>query len=144
VSPLQWTWVQRLFGIGGSDIPAGADVRLTWSNLPESWKVFAVLFVVGLAVYGVVRMYGSEAARLSVRVRRLLMGLRIAVVLVLAVTALGPSLGYSHRHVLEPTLVVLRDASQSMSVGDAARDSLSRAALANMPGGRGTFRVPRP
>ena len=129
MSPLRWTWVQRLFGIDGNDIPAGADVRLTWSNLPESWKVFAVLLVVGLAIYGVMRMYRSDAAKLPQRVRRLLMGLRIAVVALLALVALGPSLGYSHRHVLEPTLVILRDSSQSMAVGDAAKDSLSRAAL---------------
>jgi uncharacterized membrane protein len=102
---------------------------LTWSNLPESWKVFAVLLVVGLAIYGVARMYRSDASKLPQRVRRLLMGLRIAVVALLALVALGPSLGYSHRHLLEPTLVVLRDSSQSMAVSDAAKDSLSRAAL---------------
>ena len=71
MSPLRWTWVQRLFGIDGNDIPAGAEVRLTWSNLPESWKVFAVLLIVGLAIYGVIRMYHSDASKLSLRVRRL-------------------------------------------------------------------------
>jgi uncharacterized membrane protein len=80
-------------------------------------------------------MYRSDAARLPLRARRLLMGLRIAVVGLLALVALGPSLGYSHRHVLEPTLVILRDASQSMSVSDAAKDSLTRTALGNESGG---------
>lgn len=130
MSPLRWTWVQRLFGIDGNDIPAGAEVRLTWANLPQSWRVFAVLLVIGLAVYAVLAMYRSDASRLPLRIRRLLAGLRISAILLLAIMALGPSLGYTHRHVLEPTIVVLRDASQSMATPDAARDSLERAALA--------------
>jgi len=134
VSPLRWTWVQRLFGIDGNDIPAGADVRLTWSNLPESWKVFVVLLVVGGAIAAVIHMYRSDAARLPQRIRRLLAGLRVSALLLLAVMALGPSLGYSHRHVLEPTLVVLRDSSQSMAVADAARDSENREALPTSAG----------
>ncbi len=129
MSPLRWTWVQRLFGIDGNDIPAGAEVHLTWANLPQSWRVFAVLLAVGVAVWAVRAMYLRDASRAPLRIRRLLAGLRIAALLLLVVMGLGPSLGYTHRHVLEPTIVVLRDSSQSMAIPDGARDAAARAAL---------------
>jgi hypothetical protein len=129
VSPLQWPWLQWLLGLDGTSIPSGADVHLAWSNLPSSWRVFAVLLAVAAGLYGVVWIYRQDAARLPIHPRRVLAGLRVGVVLLLAVLALGPSLGYTHRHTLEPSIVVLRDASQSMAVADAARTSADRAAL---------------
>jgi hypothetical protein len=123
-----------LLGVGGDEIPADADVRLTWTNLPQSWRVFAVLFVVAALVYGIVYLYRRDAEKLSPGARRLLAGLRIAAVLLLALVALGPALAYTQRHVLQPVIVLLRDASQSMSVADRYYDPVQKTALSQVLG----------
>ena len=105
---MNWSWLQQLLGVSGEEIPADADVRLTWTNLPQSWRVFAVLFVVAALVYGVVYLYRRDAEKLSPGARRLLAGLRIAAVLLLALVALGPALAYTQRHVLQPVIVAAK------------------------------------
>ncbi len=121
MSPLRWTWVQKLLGIKRDQIPEDADLHLTWSNLPESWRVFAAAAAVGLLIYGVLWLYRQDAGRLPPRIRRLLAGLRVAVLLLLAALAMGPAVGFTHRQTLEPSIIVLRDASQSMATPDGYR-----------------------
>ncbi len=132
MSVLKWNWLQRLLGVNGDEIPADADVRLAWTNLPQSWRVFLMLFVVAAAIYAVVWVYRKDAGRLSTQQRRLLTGLRIAVVCVLALIALGPAIAHSHLKVLQPVVVVLRDSSQSMATVDrSANTKRSRADIIN-------------
>ena len=134
MSPLNWKWLQRLLGVAGDDIPDDARLQFVWTNLPQSWRVFAVLFGVAAAIYLSVRLYRSDAAKLSPRARRVLAGLRVAVVLLLAVVALGPALSYTRSQVLQPVVVVLRDASQSMAVADRHYYAEDRFALAKLVG----------
>ena len=130
---LKWKWLQWLLGVSGDEIPADADVRLAWTNLPQSWRVFLMLFVVAAAIYAVVWVYRKDAARLSTRQRRLLCGLRVAVVVVLALIALGPAIAHTHLKILQPVVVVLRDSSQSMATVDRliAGGKQSRAEVVN-------------
>lgn len=112
-----------LFGVGTDEIPADAEVHATWSHWPHSWRVFVALFVfVGLA-WLVWRLYCAEAIALTTQRRRWLAGLRIAVVLLLFVTALGPAISYTQQRVLRPVVVVLRDSSQSMATVDVTASS---------------------
>jgi hypothetical protein len=131
---LNWSWLQQLLGVSGEEIPADADVRLTWTNLPQSWRVFLVLFAVAALVYGVIALYRRDALRLAAGQRRLLAGLRIAVLLLLALIALGPALSFTQRRVLQPVIVLLRDSSQSMAIADRHADAAQRAAIARATG----------
>jgi hypothetical protein len=128
------------FGLGADDIPAGAEVYWTWTQWPSSWRVFVALFAVAGLMSLVWRLYRAEAASLSEVRRRILAGVRMAVVLLLAITALGPAISYTQQRVLRPVVVVLRDASQSMATADVLANGaaegatpvrISRAAVVN-------------
>ncbi|MDZ4689574.1 MAG: hypothetical protein SH850_31240, partial [Planctomycetaceae bacterium] len=125
------TWFRWLLGIGADEIPAGAEAHWSWTHLPQSWRVFVALFAAIALLYGVWWLYRWETPTLSPVRRRWLAGLRMAVVAILAVTALGPAISYTQQRVLRPVVVVLRDASQSMATADVPTDSSVRLARAD-------------
>ncbi|HUQ72425.1 MAG TPA: vWA domain-containing protein, partial [Planctomycetaceae bacterium] len=120
------SWFRWLCGVGADEIPAGAEAHWSWTHLPQSWRVFVALFAAIALLYTVWWLYRWEAPTLSPLRRRWLAGLRMAVVTILAVTALGPAISYTQQRVLRPVVVVLRDASQSMATADVPTDSSVR------------------
>lgn len=126
--------IQWLFGIDGDGIPSDADVRLGWTNLPSSWRVFVALFVAAGLVYSALWIYRHDAARLSARQRQILTGLRLTAIVLLLLAALGPSLAFTHYRVLQPVVVVLRDSSLSMTTADRYSSGKETAALAQATG----------
>ncbi len=126
--------VQWLFGIDGDGIPTDADVRIGWTNLPSSWRVFFALFIGVALVYAALWIYRRDAARLTARQRKTLVGLRLAAVVLLLLTALGPAIAFTHYRILRPTVVVLRDSSLSMTTADRFADTKDVATIAAATG----------
>ena len=116
------SWLAILTGIDLSTLPAGADLRLVWTNAPQSWHVFLVIGGVAALVLFVVQLYRYEIGRRSRGIRWVLAGLRITVVMMLAAIYLGPALTFTHQRVLHPVVVLLRDKSQSMLQRDVYPD----------------------
>lgn len=119
-------WSQRLLewlGYDFSRIPPGAKTELIWSNLPASWGVFVLIAVVAATIYGVFWLYRRELDTCPRWAKRLLAGLRCGVLLLLTLIFLGPALVSLTTVTIAPTLIVARDASQSMNTADRYDDS---------------------
>lgn len=93
--------------------------RLEFARLPGGWSAFAAIVVLVLLLGAVGFFYAHEQrSGASARVRRLLAGLRCAVILLLAIVWLEPIVAtYLHRRSEAVTLVLL-DSSASMSLPD--------------------------
>jgi hypothetical protein len=127
-------WLLRLLGFDTDRIPENADVSMTWTNLPQSWQVFVLIAAVLGMLYVVGWLYSRETETASPRVKAVLAGLRIAVVLVLLAVFLGPAITYSQKRTIPAQILVLRDASQSMATNDRYLDESSAAAVAAVLG----------
>jgi von Willebrand factor type A domain len=130
-------WFLQLLGFKTDSIPENADVSLTWTNLPQSWQVFVLIAAVLGLVYIVGWLYARESDTCTRRVKVVLAGLRIAVVLVLLAVFLGPAITYSQKRTIPAQILVLRDASQSMMTADRYLDAESAAAAAAVLRGTG-------
>jgi len=130
-------WFLKLLGFETDSIPENADVSVTWTNLPQSWQVFVLIAAVAVMVYIVGWLYARETDTCSRRVKAVLAGLRIAVVLVLLAVFLGPAVTYSQKRTIPAQILVLRDASQSMTTADRYLDAESAAAAAAVLRGTG-------
>jgi len=126
--------VPWIFGIDGDGIPADADVRLSWTNLPTSWRVFVTIFIGAALFYSALWMYRRDAARLTPRQRQTLIALRLTILGLLLLTALGPALAFTHYRLQRPTVVMLRDRSLSMTTADRFADPRDIATLAQATG----------
>ena len=115
-------WLQKLLGFDTSNIPPGAEVDLTWSNMPQSWGVFVMLALVLLGFYTIRWLYRRELDTCPLWVKRILVGLRMAVLLVLLAIYLGPAAVSTIRSSLPSLIVVLRDDSRSMAQRDVYLD----------------------
>jgi hypothetical protein len=112
----------------GSDAPA----ELVWTNLPASWGVFVFLAAVTAVVYAVFALYRRELTSCPNWAKSVLAALRAASILVLVTILLGPAIVHVQERTLEPTLVLLRDASQSMNTVDVkSAANASRAQVVN-------------
>ncbi len=110
-------WLTVL-GFDRSRIPEGADTEFVWTHAPSSWvAVVAVVLAAGL-VYFVWWLYKRETVACPRGVRLLLAGLRIALVLVLALVLMGPALAVSIRRSIQPYVLLLLDDSLSMGIRD--------------------------
>jgi von Willebrand factor type A domain len=127
-------WLLRLLGFDTDRIPENADVSLTWTNLPQSWQVFVLIAAVLGMLYVVGWLYARETDTASRRVKAVLAGLRIAVVLVLLAVFLGPAITYSQKRTIPAQILVLRDASQSMATHDRYLDESTAASVASVMG----------
>ena len=109
----------RILGVDPSAIPADAQAYFTFTHPFTSWKVFALLALMALAVYGTFWLYRREtSSESSQRWRTALASLRCAVLLLLMVVWLGPALAYRTYRNIEPYVIVLVDDSMSMAVRD--------------------------
>ena len=124
-SLLQW--------IVGQDPDRAGTPRLEWTNLPESWGVFVLLFVVLALVFGVFWMYRREIDTCPMPIKLLMAGLRLATLLFLLALLLRPSVFYQQVTEIKPTIDLLLDSSLSFARGDQYRDTdhVSRLATAS-------------
>jgi hypothetical protein len=97
-------------------LPSHAE--LVWQHLPASWGIFLLLGAAAAAVYGVVALYRRELCTCPPWARLLLAALRSAVVLLLIGVFVSPALVTVQYRTLLPTIVIARDASQSMNTAD--------------------------
>lgn len=116
------TWQERLLWTLGYDelrnAPPGSKTELELTNLPQSWGVFLLIAVVLAVVYAVFWLYRRELDTAPGWVKVVLALLRTGVVLLLVCIFLGPALVYLQYRTIHPSLVVARDASQSMNTAD--------------------------
>jgi hypothetical protein len=130
-------WSQRLLewlGYDFSHIPPGAKTELIWSNLPASWGVFVLIAIVAATIYGVFWLYRRELDTCPRWGKLVLAALRCGVVLLLTLIFLGPALVSLTTVTIEPTLIVARDASQSMNTPDRYDDPAAAQLVADATG----------
>lgn len=116
-----FTWQRSLLewlGFDFSRSPENSQAELLWTNLPASWGVFVVIALVAAVLYAVYSLYRRELESCPPWGKVVLASLRAGVVLLLALIFLGPSLVYLQHRTIQPTIVLARDASQSMNTAD--------------------------
>jgi hypothetical protein len=143
-------WQRTLFtwlGYDFSHSPSDAQPELVWTNRPDSWGVFVLIAVVAAVLYAVFAIYRREMDTCPRWVKGVLATLRAGVVLLLAGIFLGPALVYLQNRTIQPTIVVARDASQSMNTADRYTDEaaakVAADALSKSPGEIRTSRPTR-
>ena len=117
----------------GQSAGSGRPV-LELTNEPTSWGVFLLIAVVAAVLWGVFWLYRREIDVCPLWVKMLLAGLRTGVVLLLVIIFLGPALVYLQNRTIQPTLILARDASQSMNTPDAYDDPAAAKAAAGILG----------
>ncbi len=125
-----WHRVLQFLGHDFRDVAPGEKVEFQWTNMPTSAGVFVLIAVVIALVYAVFFIYRRELDTCPRWVKMLLAGLRTGVVLLLTVVFLGPALVVVKQRTIKPTLVLARDASQSMSTADRYADDEAAAVTA--------------
>jgi hypothetical protein len=123
-----------LLGVDTSGVPEGATTEFTWTHAPQSWGVFVLLAVAVGVIWGVGALYRREQTECPRRIKTVLAGLRIAVLVLLLVVWLGPALAVSTQRTLEPYVVMLVDESLSMSLADRYTDDAAAQAVAEVMG----------
>ncbi|HEY2411183.1 MAG TPA: hypothetical protein VGI40_03015 [Pirellulaceae bacterium] len=96
--------------------------EFAFSNLPATWGVFVFVAVVAAVLYAVVAVYRREMSSCPSWVKNLLATLRCCTMLLLATIFLNPSIIDVASRTIEPTIVVARDQSASMSTADNYHD----------------------
>src|SRR5687768_7646420 len=132
LAPWQQTLLQWL-GYDFSDSASGRP-ELVWTNRPDSWGVFVLIGVVAIVIYAVFAIYRRELDTCPRSVKVVLAMLRAGVVLLLACIFLGPALVYLRNQTIQPTVVVARDASQSMNTADRYTDDAAAQVAAEVLG----------
>jgi hypothetical protein len=112
----------RFFGLDAPDWTAGGNWTLEWLALPKGDRALLLLTAaLGVAV-GIWFLYRIEGRLISVRWRAALSVLRVAALLVATAMLLEPVIVLSKEEQVPSHLIVLVDASDSMSLQDAWRD----------------------
>lgn len=123
-----------ILGVDTRQIPEDAVVRFSWANLPESLWVFVLLLAVFGAGAAAVVLYLMEMDTCSRKAKIFLGVVRVSALAVLLIAFLQPTLEYSERRVVEPLVIVMRDASRSMGAVDSYADDRAAAAVAEALG----------
>jgi hypothetical protein len=135
------TWLGHDF----AQSPPDAKPELLWTNLPASWGVFVLIGVVAAVLYAVYSIYRREMDSCPLLVKMILATLRMGVVLLLTCIFLGPALVYLQNRTIQPTIVLARDASQSMNTADRYSDeSAAKIAAAALGKTASEVRAARP
>ena len=132
-TPAAEPWWHRLLQFLGHDfrdVAPGEKIEFQWTNMPASAGVFVLIGVVFALLYAVFFLYRRELDTCPRWIKYTLAGLRSAVVLLLTIVFLGPALVVVKERTIKPTLVLARDASQSMSTVDRFADELTAAPTA--------------
>src|SRR5262249_21397253 len=105
-----------------------------WENMPAGLGVFLLIIVIAAVLYGVFYLYQREIETASRPVKVFLAVVRAAVLIILAVIFLGPSMISVKTRTVHPVIDLLRDASQSINFSDRYLDSASAAGAAKLLG----------
>jgi len=114
-------WLKFL-GFDGSSIPEGAETEFNFTNFPESWGVFVLIAVALGLIFLTVRTYRRENPSCPMWAKHLISVFRILVFLVLLVIYLDPSISFTKSRSQRPVVTLVRDASDSMNIGDRYED----------------------
>ncbi|MEQ8787859.1 MAG: hypothetical protein RIC55_16255 [Pirellulaceae bacterium] len=127
-----WQWLLWLIGIDAGGV--SDEYQRSANNLPQSgWLIVAIVALL-LLLAGVVFLYLKESKTCPRPVRLLLGGLRCGVLLILALILIEPVLIYTQTRTREATVVVARDASQSMQWRDRYLDEQAAQGVARIMG----------
>ena len=118
----------------GSDPNGNGTPRLQWMNMPESWGVFVLLLVVAIIVFGVFWLYRREIQTCPMPIKLTMAGLRLAVLLLLVLMWLKPSVFYQQVSEIKPTIAVLRDSSLSINQTDKYENEAETKRMASLTG----------
>jgi len=118
----------------GSDPNGEGTPRLQWMNMPESWGVFVLLLVVAIIVFGVFWLYRREIQTCPMPVKLTMAGLRLAVLLLLVLMWLKPSVFYQQVSEIKPTISLIRDSSLSMDQTDKFDNEAESQLMASLTG----------
>ncbi len=124
----------RILGIDPSQIPPDADARFEWANAPQSWGMFLLVAFIAAAVWGVFMLYRREIRTCPPRVRYALAALRAAVLILLALVLLRPTLAITTERDEEASIIILLDESQSMATRDRFRSDTDAQRAADATG----------
>jgi len=123
-----------LESIVGNEQEHAGELKLQWTNFPESWGVFLLIAIVAAVVMAVIWMYRREINTCPPAVKMLMAGLRLAVLFLLIAMFLKPSIFYQQVSEIKPSITVLRDSSMSLARGDKYRDTDQANRLAELSG----------
>ena len=123
-----------LESIVGDEQAHAGELKLQWTNFPESWGVFVLIAVVAAIVMAVLWMYRREIDTCPPAIKMLMAGMRLAVLLLLIAMFLKPSIFYQQVSEIKPSITVLRDSSMSLARGDKYRDVDQAKRLAELSG----------
>ncbi len=123
-----------LESIVGDEQAHAGELKLQWTNFPESWGVFVLIAVVAAIVMAVLWMYRREIDTCPPAIKMLMAGMRLAVLLLLIAMFLKPSIFYQQVSEIKPSITVLRDSSMSLARGDKYRDADQAKRLAELSG----------
>ncbi|MDB2686961.1 VWA domain-containing protein [Mariniblastus sp.] len=118
----------------GSDPNGDGTPRLQWMNMPESWGVFVLVLVVALIVFGVFWLYRREIQTCPMPVKLTMAGLRLAVLLLLVLMWLKPSVFYQQTSEIKPTISLIRDNSLSIDQTDKYENEAESKRMARLTG----------
>ena len=118
----------------GNDQDQAGELKLQWTNFPESWGVFVLLGVLAAVVFAVFAMYRREINTCPPAVKMLMATMRLVVLLFLIVLFLKPSIFFQQITEIKPGIALLRDASLSLDRGDKYRDEKQVQRLSELTG----------
>ncbi|MEM1069078.1 MAG: hypothetical protein AAGG48_24520 [Planctomycetota bacterium] len=121
----------QLIGFDADRIPPDAEMRLVWTNVPSSWRVFVLIGVAVFVLYAVLFLYRREINTCPIWCKRFLSGIRLAALALLLAIFLGPAVAPIQKQTSYPNVALLRDASQSMNTEDRYLDDESAQIVAN-------------
>ncbi|MEM7457332.1 MAG: vWA domain-containing protein [Planctomycetota bacterium] len=120
--------------LAGQNAATEGTPKLQWAGMPESWGVFVLIAIVAAIGFAVFWLYRRELNTAPMPVKLLMAALRFAVLLLLIVLFLKPSVFYQQINEIKPMITVLRDASLSFARGDTYRDDATAQQLAESTG----------
>src|SRR5690348_1538881 len=108
-----------LLGIKPSPWAQGGQRHLEWLEMPRHDRLFLLLLAVAAACWGVMYLYRKEGRGLSLAIRASLSALRLVALAGVVIMLLEPVIVFTKTEYVPSTILVLRDASESMDLKDA-------------------------
>jgi hypothetical protein len=111
--------IDILLGIKPSPWAQGGQRHLEWLEMPKHDKLFLLLLISAAVVWAVMYLYRKEGRGLSLAIRASLSALRLVALAGVVIMLLEPVIVFTKTEYVPSTILVLRDASESMDLKDA-------------------------